>query len=116
AVRADRDGSHRRNRDLARPRGDLTSSGVTLGSVRLSPAESWLDAAARQRLVQRIDAALRRARASGGSQLVSVSARLDGAIDPSAIVACCRRPGEPWFCLEQPDRDGLAVAALGSAR
>ncbi len=24
-----------------------------------------------------------------------------------------RRPGEPWFCFEQPDRDGAAIAALG---
>jgi menaquinone-specific isochorismate synthase len=27
-----------------------------------------------------------------------------------------RRAGEHWFCLEQPDREGLALAALGSAR
>ena len=29
------------------------------------------------------------------------------------MVAASRRPDEPWFCFEQPDRDGTAVAALG---
>ncbi len=29
------------------------------------------------------------------------------------MVAASRRPDEPWFCFEQPDRDGAAVAALG---
>ena len=24
-----------------------------------------------------------------------------------------RRAGEPWFCIEQPERDRAAVAALG---
>ena len=32
------------------------------------------------------------------------------------MAAASRRPGEPWFCLEQPDRDGSAVAAVGSVR
>ena len=26
-----------------------------------------------------------------------------------------RRAGEPWFCIEQPDRERAAVAALGCA-
>ncbi len=29
------------------------------------------------------------------------------------MVAASRRPDEPWFCFEQPDRGGTAVAALG---
>ncbi len=33
-----------------------------------------------------------------------------------AIVAGARRGGEPWFCFEQPDRDGSAIAALGAVR
>jgi salicylate biosynthesis isochorismate synthase/menaquinone-specific isochorismate synthase len=32
------------------------------------------------------------------------------------VVAASRGPGEPWFCLEQPDRDGSALAGLGVAR
>ena len=35
--------------------------------------------------------------------------------DPSAAVFASRRAGDRWFCWEQPDRDGFAVAALGSA-
>ena len=33
--------------------------------------------------------------------------------DPSAVVFASRAPGEDWFCFEQPDRDGSALAALG---
>lgn len=47
--------------------------------------------------------------------LVSVSERLDGQRDPSAIVFASRRELEPCFCFEQPDRGGLALAALGCA-
>jgi salicylate biosynthesis isochorismate synthase/menaquinone-specific isochorismate synthase len=45
--------------------------------------------------------------------LVSVTAKLTKPVDPSAVVAASRRPDEPWFCFEQPDRDGAAVAGLG---
>jgi salicylate biosynthesis isochorismate synthase/menaquinone-specific isochorismate synthase len=41
---------------------------------------------------------------------------IDGAADPTALVAASRRPGESWFCLEQPERQGSAIAALGAAR
>ena len=27
-----------------------------------------------------------------------------------------RRAGEPWFCFEQPDRDGAALATVGRVR
>jgi salicylate biosynthesis isochorismate synthase/menaquinone-specific isochorismate synthase len=47
---------------------------------------------------------------------VSITAAAPGSIDPSAIAVAARRAGEHWFCLEQPDREGLALAALGSAR
>jgi salicylate biosynthesis isochorismate synthase/menaquinone-specific isochorismate synthase len=39
---------------------------------------------------------------------------LPAGTDPTAVAARSRRPGEPWFCLEQPERDGAAVAALGA--
>jgi salicylate biosynthesis isochorismate synthase/menaquinone-specific isochorismate synthase len=48
--------------------------------------------------------------------LTSVASELPRSADPTAIVAAARRPGEPWFCLEQPDRDGSAIAALGCVR
>ena len=51
--------------------------------------------------------------AAGESAIHASSA---AATDPSALVAAARRPGEPWFVLEQPDREGLAIAALGAVR
>jgi len=84
--------------------------------VGTSPAWGWLDADAVRRLDRRLDGALRRARATGGSALASVTARVDAGIDPTATAIASRRPGEPWFCLEQPDRDGSALAALGCVR
>ncbi|HEX4010826.1 MAG TPA: isochorismate synthase [Solirubrobacteraceae bacterium] len=76
----------------------------------------WLDAHAARRLERRVDTALRRARSSGAPVLVSVSCAVDGAVDPSAVIAASRPPGEPWCCLEQPDRGGAALAAAGSVR
>ena len=37
-------------------------------------------------------------------------------VDPSAVAFASRRSGEPWFCFEQPDRSGAALAALGCVR
>ncbi len=34
-------------------------------------------------------------------------------VDPSAVACASRRPGEPWFLFEQPDRGARALAALG---
>ncbi len=77
-------------------------------------AVGWLDAGAAQRLERRLESALREARRRGRATLVSVSCRLPGTgVDPSAVVAASRRPGDRWFCLEQPDRDRSALAALG---
>ncbi len=54
------------------------------------------------------------AEAGGRRRLVSatVAIELD---DPSAAVFASRLAGDRWFCWEQPDRDGFAIAALGSA-
>jgi salicylate biosynthesis isochorismate synthase len=80
-----------------------------------TPASGWLDARAAARLEQRLEAGLRRARRSGSRVLASVTAVCEGEVDPTAVVAASRRTGESWFCLEQPDREGSALAALGSA-
>ena len=48
--------------------------------------------------------------------MASVTSPVDPATDPTALASASRRPGEPWFCLEQPDRDGCALAAIGSVR
>jgi salicylate biosynthesis isochorismate synthase/menaquinone-specific isochorismate synthase len=48
--------------------------------------------------------------------LTAITVPLAAGSDPSAIVFASRRAGEPWFCFEQPDRDGAALATLGSVR
>jgi len=79
-------------------------------------ADEWLDGDACARLQQRLELALRRCRATGSPTLVSVTSRCARTTDPTSVAAASRRPGEHWFCLEQPDRDGSALAALGSVR
>jgi isochorismate synthase len=54
------------------------------------------------------------AEAGEGRRLVSVTVPIELA-DPSAAVFGSRRADDRWFCWEQPDRDGFALAALGSA-
>jgi salicylate biosynthesis isochorismate synthase/menaquinone-specific isochorismate synthase len=56
---------------------------------------------------------VRRARRTGHPVLAAVSVRVDPRADPSAIAFASKAPGEPWFCYEQPDRDGAALATLG---
>jgi menaquinone-specific isochorismate synthase len=75
-----------------------------------------LGADALERLRRHLRSAVRRARSRGVTVLVSVTAPTTEFTDPVATVAASRRAGEPWFALEQPDRDGLAIAALGCAQ
>jgi isochorismate synthase len=60
--------------------------------------------------------ALARARRTGAPVLASVTAPTGGPVDPVAVAMASRRTGEDWFCFEQPDRDGYAVAGLGCVR
>jgi salicylate biosynthesis isochorismate synthase len=69
-----------------------------------------------ERLERRLVEALRRVRRDGVPRLVSYSAAVPGDADPTAVVVSSRIGQEPWFCFEQPDRGGAAVAALGSVR
>lgn len=56
------------------------------------------------------------ARRRGASRaLVSLTTEVELA-DPCAVVFASRMAGDRWFCWEEPDRDGFALAALGSAR
>jgi salicylate biosynthesis isochorismate synthase/menaquinone-specific isochorismate synthase len=41
---------------------------------------------------------------------------LPKSVDPTQVVVASKRAGEQWFCLEQPDRGGWALAALGCTR
>jgi len=69
----------------------------------------------RERLGARLELALRRARRSGEPTLATSTVRLPGETDTSAVVCASRRAGESWFAFEQPDRGGVALAALGEA-
>jgi salicylate biosynthesis isochorismate synthase/menaquinone-specific isochorismate synthase len=69
---------------------------------------------ARARLRSTLAAAVHQTR-RGGERLAAVSWRVWGKVDPSAVVFASRLGGEPWFCLEQPERDGAALAGLGAA-
>jgi salicylate biosynthesis isochorismate synthase/menaquinone-specific isochorismate synthase len=88
-----------------------------------SPSAVALGDGDRKRLRKRLEQAVKRARRSGGrgggpaaeGMLASITVPVAHAVDPSAVVFASRRPGEPWFCTEQPDRDRTAVAALGCA-
>jgi isochorismate synthase len=57
----------------------------------------------------------RRARSASGGCLVGLTWSLPSDVDPSAVAFASRRPGEEWFCFEQPDRGRAAVAAIGRA-
>jgi isochorismate synthase len=82
----------------------------TLGAARFA-----LAAPDRERLLGRLNEAVRRARRAPERQaLAGVTVGLGRDIDPTAVAVASRRPGEPWFCLEQPDRDRAALATLGS--
>lgn len=69
----------------------------------------------RARLRGRLVNAVRRARrVRGGQVLAAITVAAPAGADPSAVVLAARRPGEPWWCFEQPDRDGAALAGLGA--
>jgi salicylate biosynthesis isochorismate synthase/menaquinone-specific isochorismate synthase len=74
-----------------------------------------LDAPALARLERHAERAVRAARRRGEA-LAAVTVALDATADPVAVIAAARRPGEPWFAMEQPDAGGFALAAAGCAR
>jgi isochorismate synthase len=85
-------------------------------ALRTGGAAAWLDRSALSHLVEHVTAALQRARATGSPTLASMTASADHIRDPAAVIAASRRPGEPWFCFEQPERNGSALAAVGCVR
>ena len=74
-----------------------------------------LDDAARGRLTERIERALAIARRERRRVIASVTTAIDPGVDVSASVLRARRADDRCLCLEQPDRGGFALAALGSA-
>jgi salicylate biosynthesis isochorismate synthase/menaquinone-specific isochorismate synthase len=67
-------------------------------------------------LRDRLEEGLRKARARGREVLVAQTVAADPATDPAAVVVASRQGDEPWFVLEQPDRDRSALATLGCVR
>jgi len=65
------------------------------------------------RLAERAEAGIRRAKRDRRDVIVSIDVAIDPAVDVSAVVLASRRD-ERYFCFEQPDRDGFALAALGT--
>ncbi len=99
----------------ARSGADAPAGGATPGSPGADGAFA-LGAGDRERLRKRLEQAVKRARRAGGDGggvLAALTVPVARDVDPSAVVFASRRTGEPWFCLEQPERDRAAVAALG---
>src|SRR3954453_18478628 len=67
------------------------------------------------RLGRALRDAVRRAR-TRGEALASVTLDVGRDVDPAAVARASRRPGEPWFVFENPDRGGAALAAPGRGR
>jgi isochorismate synthase len=82
-------------------------------TVRAQEHPFALPAAEREILAQRLGEAIRHARRSGGTTVAALGWAVAEETDPTAVVVASRRAGEPWFCLEQPDRGRVARAALG---
>src|SRR6202030_1768852 len=74
-----------------------------------------LGLAGRGRLAEWPQRGAARARRSGAGTLATLSMPLPASVDPSAVASASRRPGEPWFVFEQPDRGRTALAGLGAA-
>jgi isochorismate synthase len=82
-------------------------------STSRSGAPFALSARDRERLLKRLQLAVKRARRSGEQTLATIGLALPAEIDPSAVVCVSRRAGEAWFVFEQPDRQRAALATLG---
>jgi salicylate biosynthesis isochorismate synthase len=68
----------------------------------------------RELLRTRCERALRRARAERRPVVAAVTRAIAPELDLSAAVLAAARRGERFSCLEQPDRDALALATLGT--
>ncbi|MCX6385905.1 MAG: isochorismate synthase [Solirubrobacterales bacterium] len=81
-----------------------------------SESNQQIDEPSRILFAQRCSDAITRARETGGEAIASITLPVAPQTDPSAVVFASRRAGEAWFCFEQPERDGSALATLGSVR
>ena len=76
-----------------------------------------LDAVAARRLRTRVERAIAHTRRAPGGQatVAAITVPVPAELDGSAAVLAARRACDRFACLEQPDRDGFALAALGQA-
>jgi isochorismate synthase EntC len=86
-------------------------------SIRVTPGDARFafGTAAEERLRGRVEQALTLARRTGAPAVGAVTVPVPPELDLSAAVLRARRPDDRFSCLEQPDRDGFALAALGQA-
>jgi salicylate biosynthesis isochorismate synthase len=94
---------------------DSMLSQLAPGAPARRVAPFALREADRERLAARLELAVKRARRSGRETLATLTLALDAEVDPSAVICASRRPEEPWFLFEQPERGRAALAALGEA-
>jgi salicylate biosynthesis isochorismate synthase len=94
---------------------DASSAGPAQAAGGAWPHGFALGGEDHERLAARLDLAIRRARRAGAQVLASISLPLPAGVDPAGVACASRRQGESWFVLEQPDRGGAALAALGEA-
>jgi salicylate biosynthesis isochorismate synthase len=66
-------------------------------------------------LRMRLDEARERGARQGGRWVAALTVPVPAELDLAAAVLAARRPDERFFCFEQPDRGGYAVAGLGEA-
>ncbi|MDP2710194.1 MAG: isochorismate synthase [Solirubrobacteraceae bacterium] len=103
-------------RGASRGAGGPAGAGALRSAALAGDRPFALAAGDRKRLRKRVEQAVKRARRAGGSGggvLAALTVAAAREVDPAAVVFASRRPGDPWFCTEQPDRDRAAVAALG---
>jgi isochorismate synthase len=79
------------------------------------PGPFALPQVARERLESRALHAARLAGREGRGSIAAVTVPLPADLDLSAAVLGARRPSDRFFCLEQPERGGFALAGLGAA-
>jgi isochorismate synthase len=98
---------------------------VSIGVARESGGFA-LEAAAEQRLRERVERALAHARREGRAAraaragaaraaVAAITVPIPPELDLSAAVLAARRATDRFACLEQPDRDGFVLAGLGQA-
>jgi salicylate biosynthesis isochorismate synthase len=91
----------------------MTSKAAPDATRELRPSSFALVDGDRERLRARLQLAVKRARRGGHPTLATLTLELPGGVDPSAVACASRRPGEPWFLFEQPERNRAALATLG---